>query len=141
MHASRLRLLAILLLASSMPAAAIVDCAPHPRVTPRLRAVEPLYGALIPYPAIDPHQVIDVFLTAVDRGELTAFSEPLRRPLLDPRQVEYLYTLDSHLPTVRVYSILKESVPIPGERGLRATAVTGVLDRDGRIVDSIIHCE
>jgi len=120
---------------------ASVDCAPQPPTKPQARDVEPIAVAPIPYPAIDPQKVIRAFMNAVARGELIVFGESLAGDALDPRQVEYIYTLDAQLPTVRVYAVLNQPFPIPGAPSVRATAVTGVLDRAGRIVDSIVHCE
>jgi hypothetical protein len=120
---------------------AAVDCAPAMMAQPPSRDVEAVAGALIPYPAIDPQQVVDVFMAAVGRGELLVFNEPLAVDALDPRQVEYVYTLETRLPTVRVHAILRQPFPIPGAPNVRGTAVTGVLDWMGRIVDSILHCE
>jgi hypothetical protein len=120
---------------------ATVDCAPPPPTTPQELGVEPIAAATIPYPAIDPQQVVDVFMAAVGRGELVVFGVPLAGNALDPRQVEYVYTLQTRLPTVRVHAALIQSFPIPGAPNVRATAVTGVLDWAGRIIDSIVHCE
>lgn len=120
---------------------ASVECAPPIVAKPPLQDVESVDGARIPYPAIDPQQVVDVFLNAVVRGELVVFGEPLEVDALDPRQVEYVYTLETRLPTVRVHAILNEPFSIPGASNVRGTAVTGVLDWMGRIVDSVLHCE
>ena len=120
---------------------ATVDCAGPPQKTPRIQGVEPIEVATIPYPAIDPQPVLRAFRNAVDRGELVVFGESLREDALDPQQVEYIYTLETRLPTVRVHSVLNQPFPIPGAPNVRATAVTSVLDRAGRIIDSIVHCE
>jgi hypothetical protein len=130
-----------LLFLTMASANATVDCPPAMMAKPTSRDVEAVAGTLIPYPAIDPQQVVDVFMAAVGRGELLVFNEPLAVDALDPRQVEYVYALESWLPTVRVHAILRQPFPIPGAPNVRGTAVTGVLDWMGRFVDSILHCE
>ena len=120
---------------------ASVECVPASPLARQELEVERISAATIPYPAIDPQQVVDVFMAAVDRGELVVFGVPLAAATLDPRQVEYVYRLQTRLPTVRVHAVLNPPFPIPGVSGVRATAVTGTLDWSGSIIDSIIHCE
>ena len=120
---------------------ATVDCGLAMVTKPPSRAVEAAAGTRIPYPAIDPQQVVDVFMAAVGRGELLVFGEAVAVDALDPRQVEYVYALETRLPTVRVHAILNQPLSIPGAPNVRGTAVTGVLDEMGRIVDSVLHCE
>jgi hypothetical protein len=97
----------------------------------------------IPYPVIDPQKVADVFIAAVGRGELVLFGNPLAANALDPRQVEYVYSLQpaDPLPTVRVHAFLTQPFPLPGAPEIHATGVTGVLDWEGRIIDLFVHCE
>jgi hypothetical protein len=86
-----------------------------------------------------PHEVIERFLKAVDRGELTLFLYTLNRAILIPRRVEYVYELDDPTPTVTVYCELKEAVPVPGQPNLVVQAITAVLGYDGSIVETRAH--
>jgi hypothetical protein len=131
--------LAFLMLATFSNAS--VECVPASPSPLQALEVEPIASATIPYPAIDPQQVVDVFMVAVDRGELVVFGVPLAASVLVPRQVEYLYSLKSRLPTIRVHAVLNPPIAIPGAPGVRGTAVTGTLDWSGSIIDSVIHCE
>ena len=94
----------------------------------------------IPYPQINPKQVVEVFLKAVDRGELIVFEKRINRSMLEPERVEYMYTLDNPLPTVRVFSVLKQPIPFPDMPDVLIEGVTGVLDWTGRIAESMVHC-
>lgn len=120
---------------------ASVECVPAPPAVSQEHGVESIASGTIPYPAIDPQQVVDVFMAAVDRGELVVFGVPLAASALDPQHVEYLYSLQTSLPTVRVHAVLNPPSAIPGVPGVLGTAVTGTLDWSGSIIDSIVHCE
>jgi hypothetical protein len=141
MYGSQRGLNAVPFLMLATFANASVECVPASPAALEGFAVEPIASAAIPYPAIDPQQVVDVFMAAVDRGELAVFGVPLAASALDPRQVEYVYSLRNRLPTVRVHAVLNPPVPILGVPGVRATAVTGTLDWSGSIIDSVVHCE
>lgn len=134
-------LIAIPLLMFSTLAGATVDCERLPHMAFPEPGLAPTAIAKIPYPEIDPQLVADVFMAAVGRGELVVFGDPLGANSLDPRQVEYVYSLPTSLPTVRVHAVLRQPVPIPVAPNIRATAVTAVLDRAGRIIDTVVHCE
>lgn len=140
MDASSRGLATLPLLMFASLAHATVECVPASPAAPQGRAVEPTAAATIPYPAIDPQQVVDVFMAAVDRGELVVFGVPLAASALDPRQVEYLYGLEGRLPTVRVHAVLDPPFPVPGVPEAQAIAVTGTLDWSGTIIDAIVHC-
>lgn len=92
-----------------------------------------------PQQHVPPQQVVDRFLKAVDRGELTLFIYTLNRAILIPRRVEYVYDLDKQTPTVSVYCDLKEGVPVPGQPGMEVRAVTSELDYSGQIVETRAH--
>ncbi len=95
----------------------------------------------IPYPRINPRQVVDVFLKAVDGGELTVFEKRISRSMLEPQRVEYIYTLDNHMPTVRVFSTLRKPMPFPDIPEMLAEGITGVLDWNGHISEIAVHCQ
>lgn len=98
-------------------------------------------NSVVPYPDIDPARVIKVYLEAVGRGELRIFEKPVTRSMLKPERVEYVYTLDSRLPRVSVFSTLTVALPFPDMPDLQVQGVTGFLDWKGRITDSTVHCE
>jgi hypothetical protein len=68
---------------------------------------------IISYPEINVNQVVAVFLGSVDRGELSVFDKPITRSMLKPVRVEYVYSLDQHLPTVGVFSEITVPISFP----------------------------
>lgn len=133
----------IALLALAQPAAATAvreDC-DRINVGPRPERPAVPGAAIVPYPAVDPQRVVQIFLQAVDRRELVVFEEPLTRADIDPQGVDYSFTLGQRLPRILVHSRLVAPFPLPGAPGVRATAVTGELTADGRILESTLHCE
>jgi hypothetical protein len=107
---------------------------------PRLQDAPSSTPGHMPDPAIrSPKQVVEIFLKAVDRGELILFVYTLNRSLLIPRRVEYDYELDSMVPTVTVYSELKEAIPVPDQPGLEVRDVSAILGRDGSIIETRAH--
>ncbi|HYA37751.1 MAG TPA: hypothetical protein VEI74_05715 [Candidatus Methylomirabilis sp.] len=95
----------------------------------------------IPYPQINPRLVVDVFLEAVDRGELIVFKKRISRSMLEPERVEYIYALDDHAPTVKVFSALKKPFPFPDMPEVLVEGITGALDWNGHITESTVHCQ
>jgi hypothetical protein len=93
----------------------------------------------IPQPENKFEEVVEIFLLAVDRGELVVFDNPIRRHMLDPVQVKYVYTFNDDDPTISVYSLLKQPLKIPGVDDCTAGGVEVILDIDGSIIDSSIH--
>ena len=86
-----------------------------------------------------PHQVIAIFLEAVDRGELHFFGKPLSRTDLRPIRVEYVYELDRATPTISIYSEFTGSMSMPGQTDCSVKAISAVMDSKGNIVDSTLH--
>ncbi|KPK12340.1 MAG: hypothetical protein AMJ68_02300 [Acidithiobacillales bacterium SG8_45] len=86
-----------------------------------------------------PHQVIAIFLEAVDRGELHFFGKPLSRIDINPIRVEYVYELDQSTPTITIYSEFTRSMTIPGQTDCTAKAISAVMDSKGHIIDSTLH--
>lgn len=86
-----------------------------------------------------PREAVQIFLIAVNRGELTLFSQTLEKSMIIPLRVEYVYELDDPHPTVTVYSELKRQIDVPGHPDLEVRSVTSILDRDGSIVETQAH--
>jgi hypothetical protein len=91
------------------------------------------------YKYTDPHEAVQVFLKAVDRGELTVFDRKIEKSMLVPVRVEYVYELDSAVPTIKVYSRLKEPIAIPGSETCKVYEVGAILDASGTIIKIESH--
>lgn len=87
----------------------------------------------------EPKEIVEIYLKAVHRGELRVFDRVLDASMLIPSKVEYVYELDSLEPMLRVYSTLKQPMPVPGRQDCRVRAVSSTLDGDGHIVDTEAH--
>lgn len=135
------RSLAILLLLLATSVQARTDCVQLAKVGATGAASEKDGAASrVPYPQIDTRQVVEVFLKAVDAGQLEIFGKPASRSQLKPERVEYVYTLEHQVPTVSVYAALRKPVPFPDMPDMLAQGVTATLDREGRITESTVHC-
>jgi hypothetical protein len=86
----------------------------------------------------NPDTIVQRYLAAVDRGELEIFGKVLARSMLNPVRVEYVYDLSSRATRVKVYSNLKEPLPVPGQRGCQILSVGAVLE-DGHITEIESH--
>lgn len=125
---SRLIYIAVLLFASSIINASI-------NVSPELIIKS------VPQPQNKFEEVVEIFLIAVDRGELVVFDKTITRSMLDPIQVKYVYTSDVEDPTISVYSFLLQPLKIPGVDDCTAGGIEAILDIDGSIIDSSIHIQ
>lgn len=112
---------------------------PHPLQGDHSDLLEQLETSKVPYPRLDVKRVIDVFFAAVDRGEVIIINQYIDRSMLKPEHVEYLYTMNSKLPSVKVYSTLEQSISYPGINDLQISGVSAVLDLDGNIIEIIYH--
>lgn len=95
----------------------------------------------VPYPNVDVIEVFNVFLRAVDRGQLILFDESLSREVVMPTRVEYIYTAELPYPIVTVYSELKKPMPIPSMPDVNIIGISGVMDLSGNIVETTAHCD
>lgn len=95
----------------------------------------------LPYPKINVNQVFEIFLRAVDLGQMRLFDQTLNREMLQPLQVEYIYTLEDPYPLIKVFSILEEPMPLPNMPDVYVKGVSGVMDINGDIIESIAHCD
>jgi hypothetical protein len=104
------------------------------------------YTSTAPYCLTDPNRphiagaetVLKSYLDAVDRGELRTFGRRLERSELIPVRVEYIYQISSGTMEIKVYSDLKEPVPVPGQPGSKVLGVSSTMD-DGKIVETESH--
>ena len=93
----------------------------------------------VPQPENKFDEVVEIFLIAVDRGELIVFDNTISRDILDPVQVKYIYSFNDDDPSISIYSLLKHPLKIPGVDDCTAGAIEVLLDIDGTIIDSSIH--
>ncbi len=93
----------------------------------------------VPQPQNKFDEVVEIFLKAVDRGELVVFDKMITRHMLDPVQVKYIYTFNEDEPSISVYSLLLQPLKIPGVDDCTAGGIEVTLDLDGTIIDSSIH--
>ena len=93
----------------------------------------------VPQPENKFDEVVNIFLVAVDRGELIVFDNTISRDILDPVQVKYIYSFNDDEPSISIYSLLKYPLKIPGVDDCTAGAIEVLLDIDGTIIDSSIH--
>ncbi|NNL07089.1 MAG: hypothetical protein HKO86_05135 [Gammaproteobacteria bacterium] len=87
----------------------------------------------------EPQEIIESYLRAVDRGEMVVFDTVLDKTMLVPVSVEYVYELDNPTPKIKVYSKLKQSMPVPGQQDCELRAVSAILDADGHILETEAH--
>lgn len=87
----------------------------------------------------EPLEIIEIYLRAVDRGELVVFERKFNKSMLVPVSVEYVYELESATSRVKVYSELKEPVPVPGQEDCKLRGVSAILDERGRILETEAH--
>ncbi len=86
-----------------------------------------------------PQKITDVFLRAVDRGELIVFGQTIDRSILIPLRVEYVYELNGSPSTVKIYSELKKILPIQDHEGIRLRGISVILDDAGHIIEIRAH--
>jgi hypothetical protein len=55
--------------------------------------------------------------------------------------VEYTYTQEVPYPIVKVFSMLHEPISLPAMPEVYVIGVSGVMDIDGNIIESIAHCD
>lgn len=87
----------------------------------------------------EPQEVVELYLRAVDRGELIVFGRTLNKSMLVPVSVEYVYELNNAIPKIKVYSKLKQSMPVPGQQGCKLRAASATLDADGHVIQTEAH--
>lgn len=93
------------------------------------------------YPRVNVIEVFKIFLLAVDRGQLKLFDKTLSREMVKPIRVEYIYTVETPHPQVKVYSELKKPMSIPSIPDANIIGVSGVMDASGNIIETTAHCD
>ena len=86
-----------------------------------------------------PYKMIDVFLKAVDRGELIVFEQQIDKSFLIPLRVEYVYELNGSPATVKIYSEVKKLIPMPEHEDIKLRGISAILDSSGHIVEIRVH--
>ena len=86
-----------------------------------------------------PHEIIEIYFKAVNRGELIVFDRKLEKSMLIPVRVEYVYELSSVIPVVKVYSKLKQPLFVPGQDSCKLLGVSAILNDDGSIIETEAH--
>lgn len=86
-----------------------------------------------------PYKIIEVFLRAVNRGELVVFEQTLDESMLVPVRVEYVYELGSTDQRVRVYSELTQPLPVPARESMQFRGVSAILNAEGHIIEVEAH--
>ena len=87
----------------------------------------------------EPHEVVDIFLKAVSRGELIVFDRKLDKSMITPVRVEHVYDINSAVSSVIVYSELKQPMPVPIEENCSVRGVSATLDAGGHIIEVKAH--
>ena len=95
---------------------------------------------VVPFPKINVSEIFSIFFHAVDLGQLRLFDTILTRDMLIPLKVQYIYTLDDPYPKVNIFSELRDPIPLPAMPDAYIMGVSGVMDVNGNIVESIAHC-
>jgi hypothetical protein len=86
----------------------------------------------------DPDSLVDRFLQAVDRGELTVYGHRIDRPMIAPVRVEYVYELADRAMRIKIYSNLNAPLPVPGQDDCRILGVSAIME-DGSITEIESH--
>lgn len=103
-------------------------------------AAVPLRPEDVPEPQFnEPRHIVRLYLIAVARGELHVFTHQISRAMITPVRVEYVYELDDPVPTIRVFSVLTEALPVLHCDVCRVRGVSAVLTPDGRLTNIEAH--
>ena len=87
----------------------------------------------------EPHEVVDIYLKAVSRGELIVFDQKLDESMITPVRLEHVYDINSAISSVIVYSELKQPIPVPIQENCSVRGVSATLDADGHIIEVKVH--
>jgi hypothetical protein len=93
----------------------------------------------LPQPPNKFNQVVEIFLNAVDDGDLVVFDNIVTRDMLQPVEVKYIYTYNNENPTISVFSFLRKPLSLPGVDDCTVGGIEVIMDIDGNIIDSSVH--
>ena len=88
---------------------------------------------------IQPEKIMLSYYNAVDRGKLIVFGIQLKRSMLIPVHVDYVYQINDQVPRIKVYAKLKNPMRIPEQGNNIFTGVCAVIDLFGEIVETEAH--
>jgi hypothetical protein len=86
----------------------------------------------------EPEMILQSYFAAVDRGELRSFERKLGRADINPVHVQYNYMIATGSLEIKIYSQLKEPVPMPGQPDYQVIGVCSAMEH-GRIVETESH--
>lgn len=86
-----------------------------------------------------PNEIVEIYLNAVNKGELIVFDQRLNNSILVPVRVEYIYEIISKNTTRKVFSELKEQIKVPGQDCCLIKEIGATLDLQGHIVETEVH--
>lgn len=87
----------------------------------------------------DRHEIVRMFLQAVNRGEVMLFGHDIKPEMLQPTRVEYIYELNSPTPEIRVYSEITTPLAVPDNDTCEIRALSATLDEQGNIIEVKAH--
>lgn len=96
---------------------------------------------VIQTPYVDVKKIVDIFLMAVELGELQVLDLTIEKKSLVPIQVELIYQLDLHDPEIKILSNVVPPIPLPHVGTMCITKVSATMNLYGKIIDSTAHCE
>ena len=88
---------------------------------------------------IESHLIVNLFLDAVERGELMVLEQVLSRSMLEPVKVSYVYEIESDVITINIYSRLSEPMVVPHYEQFYVNGVSVVVDESGNIITISAH--
>ena len=88
---------------------------------------------------IESHLIINLFLDAVERGELMVFEQVISRSMLEPVKISYVYDIRNDDIMIRIYSRLFEPMVVPHYEQFYVNGVSVSVDDSGDIIDVSVH--
>jgi len=88
---------------------------------------------------IQPEKIMLNYYKAVDSGKLIVFGILIKRTMLIPVHVDYVYKINDQVPKIKVYSKLKKPMRTPEQGNNIFTGVCAVIDMFGEIIETEAH--
>ena len=86
-----------------------------------------------------PHNIIELYLKAVNNGELMIYDRKLDQSMITPIRVDYKYELKNPILIVQVYSELVQPIPVPDMEDCQIHGLSSIIDTDGHITETRAH--